>query len=300
MPENQHIFCSDIAREHEVPLIGTATRGDLWFLVEYSDSWEGKAFEASAIPDSVKSYLKGINIPGSKSRFMLIKQDSSRQRKRLRFFIGITASQNPRLYEYRLQKYTDILDIDIPSIAEGDHSDSYAMQDQPLFLVCTNGRRDLCCARYGPEIYRALTEEMGDAVWQCSHIGGHNKAPNNLFFPHGVNYGQATPAEIRHLAREYQENRVGLDNYRGRVCFDPPVQAAEHFWRQSTGIMDLDKMQLVSVETLEDNEWVIEMQGNHGSDRQQINIQRQDSDEKIPITCEHDKIRPISTFLRLD
>jgi hypothetical protein len=298
MPENDQLFCSDVAREHNVPLIGSATRGDLWFLVEYSGRWEGKAFEASAIPDQVKSYLKGLQTPGIKPRYLLIKQDSSRQREELHFFIGQTNPQSPRLYEYRLKKHTDILDIDLRPFADGEPGDPAFLRDQPLFLTCTNGKRDLCCTRYGMEIYQALTEEVGDAAWQTSHIGGHNKAPNNLFFPHGLNYGRATPAVIRQLAHDYQDNRVGLENLRGRVCFDPPVQAAEHFWRESTGILDLPGMQLILSVSVGENEWRIEVQGVDEANQQQFTIQRQESETLIPITCTHEKVRPISTYQR--
>ncbi|HAY83697.1 MAG TPA: hypothetical protein DCY42_01890, partial [Chloroflexi bacterium] len=154
MTETGHTFCSDIAREHNVPLMASATRGGLWFLLEYSGSYEGKAFEQSEIPEQVKDYLQGVKIPGLKTRILLIRQEDSRQRDGLHFFIGVTDPQNPRLFEYRLQSYTGILELNLAELAAQGFEDSEHLRREPLFLVCTNGRRDACCARYGPEIYQ--------------------------------------------------------------------------------------------------------------------------------------------------
>lgn len=299
MPKTEQIFCSDIARQHNLSLTASATRGDLWFLLEYAGRFESKAFEQSTIPDEVKQYLKNVQIPGLKTRILLIRQTDSRHRTGLNFFIGHTDPQKPTLYQYQLETYRDLLELDLARIVKDGPGDSTALRSEPLYLVCTNGRRDLCCARYGPAIYKAMQAMVGDAVWQSSHIGGHNKAPNTLFFPYGVESGYTNPAVIGSLLRDFQQNRLNLEYYRGRVCFDPPVQAAEHFWRQETGILDLPGMQLVSVESLAENEWLVVVQGSDGSDRRQLHIQRRDSELQIPNTCALDKLSPITSYHRL-
>ena len=40
MTEYRSTFCSDIACEHEVSIIGTATRGDLWFLAVIGSDYD--------------------------------------------------------------------------------------------------------------------------------------------------------------------------------------------------------------------------------------------------------------------
>ena len=299
MSDGGQFFCSDVAREHGVPLIGSATEGGLWFMVEYTGRYENKAFQESTIPGEVKAYLKGVQIPGARTRTQLIYQDGSRGRGKLHFFVGITDPQNPRLYEFHLQQYTDILDLDLPNLVAEMPADHDQLRDDPLFLTCTNGKRDLCCARYGPKIYQALAEEVGDSAWQSSHIGGHNKAPNNLFFPHGVNYGRATPEEILHLAGEYEHGRVVLTNYRGRVCFAPHVQAAEHFWRQETGVLALPGMRVISVEDAGENEWQIGIQDADGESHDEIRVQRRESEFEIRNSCLKDATSPMITYHRV-
>ncbi len=299
MPKNNQIFCSDIAREHGVPLIASATEGGLWFLVEYSGSYENKAVEESGIPDEVKDYLREVEIPGARTRVQLIQQDGSKEREGLYFFAARADSQNPQLYEYHLEEYGEILDIDLDALTAGQPSDHPNLRAEPVFLVCTNGRRDLCCARYGPAVYQAMAEDVGDAAWQSSHIGGHNKAPNNLFFPHGVNYGHATPEEILHLMDEYKHSRVVLNNYRGRVCYYPHIQAAEHFWRLETGVLDLPGMEVVSVADAGENQWRVKIQGADGANQLQIGVERRESDVQIRNSCLKEATSPVVTFHRV-
>ena len=208
MTEEKEFFCSTLAREHNIPIIGSATRGDIWLLIEYTGAWGAKAFEESEIPEDVKYYLSAINIEGKHIRILLIRQDRSRPHQGISFFVGQTSVDNPRLYEYQLDDYSQILNIDFPLLFSDMERDSSHLRVDPLYLVCTNGRRDKCCAKYGPNVYQALSEEAGEAVWQSSHIGGHNQAPILLFFPHGVNYGRATPDQALNLVREYQNGRV--------------------------------------------------------------------------------------------
>lgn len=290
---SQEVYCSDIAREKAIPLVGTAPQRELWFLLEYNSRWGSKAFEESTIPEAVKKYLSSV---GNSPRILLIQKGGSAQREELRFFVVMVDPLEPELYEYPLNTYQDILEIDLSALVNGSSEDLTNLRESPLFLVCTNGKRDKCCARNGTEIFPAMREKAGEAVWQCSHINGHNMSPTTLFFPHGVNYGQTSTDDIRYLIREYQDRRIGLDHYRGRVCFDQPVQAAEHFWRQETGILDLPGMKLDSFETVGENEWRIDISGVDDSNRLQFHIQRRESEIEIPISCSMEKVKKISSF----
>ena len=47
--------------------------------------------------------------------------------------------------------------------------------DHPLLLVCTHGKHDPCCARYGRPLYEALRDELApDWVWQ---VLAHRRRP---------------------------------------------------------------------------------------------------------------------------
>jgi hypothetical protein len=300
MDDSQKFLCTDLAWEYGIPLVGTATRGDIWFLLEYSGRWGAKAFEESSLPQEVKEHINAAQYPGVKVRTLLIKQDQSRARRGYRFFVGQTHPLEPRLYEYHLENYTDLLSVDLASLAAGEAGDPKHLRREPLYLVCVNGKRDQCCSIYGPETYQAMTEEAGEAVWQSSHIGGHNKAPTILFFPHGLNYGQTSPTEANRVMRAYQAGEVVLHNYRGRVCFDPPVQAAEHFWREQSGDLSLPGVEIESANEIGNNIWGINVGAINGQNRIQMRIQRRISDYEIPVSCSKNKTVPISFFHRVD
>jgi hypothetical protein len=300
MSDLQNFFCSDLAWEYGIPLLGTATRGDIWFLLEYTGRWGAKAFDESTLPLEVKDHLNAASHPGVEVRTLLIKQTQSQHRQGCRFFIGQTYPLEPRLYEYHLEDYFDLLRIDLASLVAGQPGDSACLRTEPLYLVCTNGKRDQCCSIYGPETYQAMTEEAGDAVWQSSHIGGHNQAPISLFFPHGVNYGHTTPSEARRLVQAYQQGKIGLHHYRGRVCFEQPVQAAEHFWREQTGILDIPGVKVKSITETSECVWEVAISGIGGENAIQMQVQRRVSDYVIPITCTKKKTAPVASFHRID
>ena len=186
MAEEKNFCCTDFALEKDVPLIGTATQGDVWILLEYPDRWGAKAILESDLPQSVKDVLENIAQPGVRLRSLLIRDDLSRQRNMITLYVGQTTFDEPRLYEYHLKEYTDLLNMDLASLAAGKPGDPANLRAEPLYLVCTNGLRDQCCARFGPQVYQAMRQEAGGQVWQSSHIAGHNKAPVLLFFPHGL------------------------------------------------------------------------------------------------------------------
>jgi hypothetical protein len=60
-------------------------------------------------------------------------------------------------------------------------------------LVCTHGRRDVCCGGLGTTLHGELADVLADRadvrLWRCSHTGGHRFAPTALTLPDG--YGWA-------------------------------------------------------------------------------------------------------------
>jgi hypothetical protein len=296
MEKEKEFYCSDLAWEYGVPLIGTATRGDIWFLIEYPGRWGSKAFVESNIPENVKDYMLGLAYPGVEVRILLIKQTESRKRDGITFFAGQTSALEPLLYEYRLENYSDILDLDLSHLVAGEPGDTTHLRHEPIYLVCANGIRDKCCAVYGPEVYESMKAEAGDDVWQSSHIGGHNQSPIMLFFPHGLNYAHTTPSESRRLVQAYQRGQVVLHHYRGRVCYETHVQAAEHFWRTKTGDLTLPGPQIEVVDILGEDEWIVTISQTDGSNEERIHLKRRFSDYAIPTTCTKSKESKITSF----
>ncbi len=65
-PTTSKQYCSQISARAGESLPGTATRTQVFFLLEYPGAWGEKAFEDSDLPHPVKSYLAcpGAGHPG--------------------------------------------------------------------------------------------------------------------------------------------------------------------------------------------------------------------------------------------
>jgi hypothetical protein len=273
------IICSHSSLQVNEPLPGTAPHGQVWMLLEYDGLWGKKAFEESKLPQPVKSYLHNLleQIPSSK--LLLIRQHVARKvvrqagrlaidhkRQGIRFFLALAMEQKPLLYDFRLEKYEDLLDLDIVGAASRSESLEENLSSHALLLICTNGRRDWCCARYGTSIYQEtlqLTEESDYplAIWQSSHVGGHRFAPNIVSFPKGLFYGRINKSELQDFLNHIQHGHVYTAKARGRACYLAPVQAAEIFLRQDLGLSEIGEFHLIDAVESQPDRWLIRFKG---------------------------------------
>jgi len=267
-------YCSDLSRQAGEAIFGTAPRVDVWFLLEYNGLWQKKAFEQSDLPAPTRQALSAYFDAVPNSRLLLISQQHpSVAPERSRLYVAFAAERDPTLYRFDLASYEDVLSLDVTAMRSGAPVYQVARCAEPLFLVCTNGERDRCCARAGLPVYRALAQAVGGAAWQCTHVGGHRYAANVLCFPHGVYYGYVGTEDVGPLVETYRRGRVILPNYRGRSCYRREVQAAEYFLRAETGIADLEAFRLVSVERSDDNGWTVTFEAQEDGVRHRIHGQ---------------------------
>jgi hypothetical protein len=110
-------------------------------------------------------------------------------------------------------------------------SDQGTLSHEPVYLVCTHGRHDACCAVRGRPIAAALAGAYPERTWECSHIGGDRFAANVVVLPHGLYYGHVPATRAVELAKQYDEGNVVPDLLRGSGAFTPQVQAAQHYAR---------------------------------------------------------------------
>lgn len=128
---------------------------------------------------------------------------------------------------------------------------------EPIYLVCTHGRHDACCAVRGRPVAAALAAAYPERTWECSHIGGDRFAGNVVVLPHALFYGQVTPARAVEVAKHHAEGRVVPDLLRGAGTVAPPVQAAQHYARQAGHSLGLDALQPTQITPLSDHHYRI-------------------------------------------
>lgn len=249
-------LCCEGSLEAGEPLLATASRVDVWLLLEHHAAWGAKALPESNLPENVKAFFNRLLEAIPNSRFQFIKQ-SALLVGNPHFYIACSRPDDPVIYEFRLP-LDELTALDVPAIVAGAPEFAAALYTAPLFLVCTNSKRDLSCARYGLPLYQAMSSYAGPSVWQTTHLGGHRFAGTLACLPEGLYYGRVRPDDVENLVTEHRVGRIYLDHYRGRSCYDAPVQAAEHFLRQHTGLLDIDGLELLQVETIDDNRSMVE------------------------------------------
>lgn len=247
-------YCSELSRSHAEKPLGTASTGVLWLLVEYPHAWGRNALHDSDLSTQVKAYLNNIVKTVPRSRVLFIKQGRTAKRD-LNFFVVRAREREPFIVRFKLSSHERLTSIDVAEVAAKKSLAGGVIEDNPLFLVCTHGRRDKCCAKFGYPLYKALREQASDSLWQSSHVGGDRFAANLICFPHGLFYAHVTEDTGREIICRYKERRLALGNYRGRACYSSPVQAAEFFIRRTSGLSDLDGLRHLSRERVDASTW---------------------------------------------
>jgi hypothetical protein len=214
----------------------------------------------------------------------------------MNLFVVRCRERSPSVVRLQLEKYDDLTSFDLGAIAAGTDLQGGIITDAPLFLVCTHGRRDKCCAKFGLPVYNALRATEGDAVWQSSHVGGDRFAANLVCFPHGLFYAHLSEDEGQRIAARYREGRMVLDKFRGRSCYAHHVQAAEFFTRSETGIDVLDRLRFHSSERAGEKEWRVRFFEPDANRLHEARVRCRMSEFINFITCHSTEERPVSQF----
>ncbi len=205
--------CSIASAADSEQLAGTAPTEHRYLLVEDPGPWAAKAVEGSGLPDEVKAHLASL----AATRVQLIRRHG-----------GSDVSEGRRVFTV---EYGD----GPPRVGTTTISDDRQLlepldstpYDGLLWLVCTNGRRDVCCAELGRPVARALAEHWPEETWETTHLGGHRFAATFLALPSGITIGRADPESAVADAAEIAAGGHPWRTSRGRAGFPPEAQVAE-------------------------------------------------------------------------
>ena len=295
-----NIPCSTASLEAGEVLFGTAPRVDTYFLLEYSGIWEAKAFEQSSLPEVVKAYIGSLLKRFPFTKLLLVKSITSHHGSGITFCVGSVRESNPVLYEFHLQTYQDLLELDVPAVIDGSLQYQANQRQSPLFLVCANGRRDACCARLGTPVFLELQKQARGDAWEATHMGGHRFAANLLYLPYGILYGRVEPSDVRPIMEATRHNQVALEHYRGRSCYDEAVQAADYCLRQVTGALELDAFRLQAVQETATNEWLVRFLSTESGQEHRMRVAVEKTGVQISQNCRPDKLTPVIRYRLLE
>jgi len=246
-PDATKPLCAETSRAHAESLHATASRVDTWILIEYRGLWAHDAVDGSTLSRELKDYLVAERVRVPRSRILFVRRSDRRSTDGLVAYVARSTRNERELRCLELERHDDLIGLDLTTAGEP--------VDHPLFLVCTHGKHDRCCAKFGRPLYDAVREQVDAGwAWQSSHVGGDRFAGNLVVLADGVYYGRVEPAEAWPVVEAALERRVHLPLYRGRSCYGFAAQAAEIAVREHTSELGVDDVRVRSI-AAEDGFW---------------------------------------------
>lgn len=247
--------CAERSVVLDEPMAGTASRIRRYLLIEVPGPWGVEALRDARLPDALKRELRRRSRESGVRVLLIRRVDGPRTVRQPQVFVVDVNPAQPMAFAGRLSDVHDVLDLDVwgwrreTSVGHEvrERHEVHTRLDRhsgALFLVCTHGRHDPCCAERGRPVVRALSEAYPEQTWECSHMGGDRFAGNLLCLPDGVVYGRVTPGDAPTIAREYAAGRMDLAHLRGRGSYPFAVQAAEWHLRTELGLTGVRELLL--------------------------------------------------------
>jgi len=233
--------CSLRSLAADESLAGTASTIRHWLLVEHPGPWGRDGLIDARLPDGLGRELRALEARTG-ARVLLIRRPgraAASDDRRVRC-VGVDTRD-----AWCGSAILDRID-DATSLDPRERRSFPANDIGPLFVVCTHGRRDPCCAERGRPVAGALGAAFPDATWESTHVGGDRFAGTMVAFPHGLYFGRVEPVEAAGIAHAYADGWIGsLERYRGRSRDPFPTQVAERAVREHLGLDRIDDVEPV-------------------------------------------------------
>lgn len=276
--------CSAEALARDEPLFATASLVSSWLLIEQPGAWGPDALTDSRFPSPIASELQSR---AAGVRTLLIRRRTVSSDEPI-YFKAHSGGEDrtASLVSAPLPDPAALLELDFEALARGELGPGTTF-DHPIYLVCTHGRHDICCADNGRPLYRALSEACPDRTWEVSHIGGDRFSGNLLILPRGDYFGRLAPEDAEPLVSGYEEGRLDVAHHRGRSIHPRLIQAAEHFVRESQGLNGLDDLVVADYRRFDGDRAEVVFRGRAGPIRVEVAARR--LPEPAYLTCRADE-----------
>jgi hypothetical protein len=209
--------CAALCRAARAPMADTAPpRAKAWLALEHPGPWPAFGWPAD-LPAAAAEVLTVA--PAYDVRPQLIRRPDRAGRAATRDRTVYVAGGPPgaRWLERRVtDDVADLAKLDLAALPAGPPPGFGERVRERLLLVCTHGKRDACCARYGAPVARDLAAR-GLPVWETTHLGGDQFAANLVCLPDGTYHGLLDRASAADVAFACLRGEVTPAHYRGRA-----------------------------------------------------------------------------------
>ena len=229
--------CSALAEELDEPMIGSVEQRVRWLLVEDRGAWGEKAVR-DVLGAELEAAAKARGV-----QLLLVRRregDPADDVVRRAFLVDTAVGRMAVRSVTDLRELGSLLDVPLEEFG--------APLADPILLVCTNGKRDACCALRGRALVAALADDHAERTWECSHLGGHRFAGNLVCLPDGIVYGRVGPADGPRLADAYLDGRLDPARLRGRSAWPAAAQVAEAVLRRRLDLAGVGDVALLGAD----------------------------------------------------
>ena len=242
--------CAASSVDRGEPLFGTASGVSRWLLVEQPGPWGPAGFPESRLDPAVRASLQA-QARSLGARPLLIRRPAGSgandDHAGRTVFVVDSAAGRERVLRRRVTDESGLAPLELGR--------GWERLEGPLFLVCTHGRHDACCAMRGRPVAAALAALDPERTWECSHLGGDRFASNTVVLPYGLYYGRLTAETAPAMVEATRDGRVLTEFLRGRSSLSQPAQAAQHFGHSELGRTGIDQLLPVAQEQLTPDTW---------------------------------------------
>ena len=286
-------LCSAASAERAEALFATASRVDRWVCVEQPGPWGPESVPSSRLDAAAFAAVRS-RAAAARARVVLIRRPGGTKPDRRSLIVADSRPGHERALVTTFDADAELESLELPF--DGPPPEPWTEMSEPLFLVCTHGRHDPCCAVKGRPVAAVLSAVAPHTTWETSHVGGDRFAANVVVLPAGLYLGRVDTARVDDLARDVRAGRIPRDHFRGRSAFSTVVQAAQHFAAADAAVAAECITDLLPrrIDTLDRNRWRVVLAARSGD--LEVEVERVVSDETWQLTCHASDEQPFPAY----
>ena len=289
-------LCSKLSMVAAEQAAGTAAEATCWVVLEQDGPWGAKAAVQSRLDPEFGARMEAA-VTAVGGRFALMREPGAhpdRHHDVRRVLVAGGPIDAPWLVLGTVDAPERLLQLPLECLSDPSPAriltalPDLTIAARPVMLVCTNGKRDRCCALTGRPVADAVLAAHPGRVMETTHLGGHRFAPTAVLLPTGHTYARLDPENAVAALSAADEGRVPAElsdalHYRGRSCLRRPQQVAEYAFRAARDYWDLPGPTVDDAVQLGQDHWTVRV--TSGPDVVTVDVIRSVTDRLRPESC---------------
>jgi hypothetical protein len=234
-------YCSLNSSHLQEDIFATASYFTKLLLVEYNFPWSEDPFTSNLLPQEINDYLLHFKKASRSNRVLFIK-NKQKANLQINIFAINNLWEQPYTNHFIFTDHKELLNFSEAALFSKTHENKFP---ELIYLVCTNGKKDKCCSKFGVPVFKQLSQ-LAANVWECTHVGGDRFAPNVLTLPYCIFYGSLSIEDLHTMVKLTNEQKIFLNKYRGRSCNSLIEQAAEYYLMKQLNNLNIFDYEIVN------------------------------------------------------